>query len=580
MTEQQIMETLKYGERINLECKRAESTIPGSVWQTYSSFANTDGGLILFGVEEHIDEADLEKRFTFQSINNPQQRLKDFWNTINSAKVNRNILVDSDVGVIKVHGADIMWINVPQADYKSKPVYINENINKGTYKRNHEGDYHCTEDEIKAMLRDASDSGNDGTLLTGYTMDDIDSESLKSYRIEFEHNNPGHVWNGTDNQTFLKYLGGYAVDRNTGKGWLTTAGLLMFGKGLSVRERFDNIRMDFIDRSNMVQGSRWSDRITYDGMWENNLYTFMRLIMPKLVSGLRRPFKLEGMTRIDDTPIHSAIREAVVNMMIHSDYLITGVLKVEKDDKSFSFSNPGSLKLPMQAIYEGGHSVARNPRIQTMFRMIGYGDNAGSGFPTILSAWGGENWRKPDLSQDEELHQVNLKLWMISTMPAECTEHLENVFGPQYAHLSKNEQIILGTAYLEKSVTNTRLQSLLEMHSTDVGHILAELVGKNMLLVDRKGRWTSYQLNEAYQKEPEQLELTDITPRQIKLSNETDRKVYDYIRTNGFITSDQVMSVSDKVNTRAGATAALRRLMKQGLIEKHRSGKHVVYKKK
>lgn len=580
MTEQQIMETLKYGERINLECKRAESTIPGSVWQTYSSFANTDGGLILFGVEEHIDEADLEKRFTFQSINNPQQRLKDFWNTINSAKVNRNILVDSDVGVIKVHGADIMWINVPQADYKSKPVYINENINKGTYKRNHEGDYHCTEDEIKAMLRDASDSGNDGTLLTGYTMDDIDSESLKSYRIEFEHNNPGHVWNGTDNQTFLKYLGGYAVDRNTGKGWLTTAGLLMFGKGLSVRERFDNIRMDFIDRSNMVPGSRWSDRITYDGMWENNLYTFMRLIMPKLVSGLRRPFKLEGMTRIDDTPIHSAIREAVVNMMIHSDYWITGVLKVEKDDKSFSFSNPGSLKLPMQAIYEGGHSVARNPRIQTMFRMIGYGDNAGSGFPTILSAWGGENWRKPDLSQDEELHQVNLKLWMISTMPAECTEHLENVFGPQYAHLSKNEQIILGTAYLEKSVTNTRLQSLLEMHSTDVGHILAELVGKKMLLVDRKGRWTSYQLNEAYQKEPEQLELTDITPRQIKLSNETDRKVYDYIRTNGFITSDQVMSVSDKVNTRAGATAALRRLMKQGLIEKHRSGKHVVYKKK
>ena len=488
--------------------------------------------------------------------------------------------MDSDVGVIKVHGADIMWINVPQADYKSKPVYINENINKGTYKRNHEGDYHCTEDEIKAMLRDASDSGNDGTLLTGYTMDDIDSESLKSYRIEFEHNNPGHVWNGTDNQTFLKYLGGYAVDRNTGKGWLTTAGLLMFGKGLSVRERFDNIRMDFIDRSNMVPGSRWSDRITYDGMWENNLYTFMRLIMPKLVSGLRRPFKLEGMTRIDDTPIHSAIREAVVNMMIHSDYLITGVLKVEKDDKSFSFSNPGSLKLPMQAIYEGGHSVARNPRIQTMFRMIGYGDNAGSGFPTILSAWGGENWRKPDLSQDEELHQVNLKLWMISTMPAECTEHLENVFGPQYAHLSKNEQIILGTAYLEKSVTNTRLQSLLEMHSTDVGHILAELVGKKMLLVDRKGRWTSYQLNEAYQKEPEQLELTDITPRQIKLSNETDRKVYDYIRTNGFITSDQVMSVSDKVNTRAGATAALRRLMKQGLIEKHRSGKHVVYKKK
>lgn len=165
MTEKEILDSLKYGEKINLECKKAESKIPNSVWETYSSFANTDGGLILFGVEEHLKEKDPEKRFTLESINNPQQRLTDFWNTINSVKVSTNILVDSDVGICKVRDADIMWINVPQADYKAKPVYINENINKGTFKRNHEGDYHCTVEEIKAMLRDASDSGNDGTLL-------------------------------------------------------------------------------------------------------------------------------------------------------------------------------------------------------------------------------------------------------------------------------------------------------------------------------------------------------------------------------------------------------------------------------
>ena len=67
-------------------------------------------------------------------------------------------------------------------------------------------------------------------------MDDIDLNALRSYRIEFEHKNPEHVWNGDDDQTFLKNMGGYAVDRNTQKGWLTTAGLLMFGKGLAVRE--------------------------------------------------------------------------------------------------------------------------------------------------------------------------------------------------------------------------------------------------------------------------------------------------------------------------------------------------------
>lgn len=580
MTEKEILDSLKYGEKINLECKKAESKIPNSVWETYSSFANTDGGLILFGVEEHLKEKDPEKRFTLESINNPQQRLTDFWNTINSVKVSTNILVDSDVGICKVRDADIMWINVPQADYKAKPVYINENINKGTFKRNHEGDYHCTVEEIKAMLRDASDSGNDGTLLVNYTMDDIDAASLKSYRIEFEHNNPDHVWNGVDDETFLKNMGGFAVDRKTKRGWLTTAGLLMFGKGLAIRERFDNIRMDYLDESNLAPGSRWSDRLTYDGMWENNLYSFMRLVMPKLVSGIKHPFNLQGMARNDDTAIHKAIREAVVNMLIHSDYQITGVLSIVKADKGYCFSNPGSLKLPIRAIYEGGHSVARNPRIQTMLRMIGYGDNIGSGFPTILSAWGDENWRKPDLSQDEELHQVTLKLWMISTMPKECTDHLKKLFGRVYTHLSQNEQLILGTAYLEGSVTNSRLQALLDLHSTDVGHLLSDLTARNLLLVNWKGRWSSYQVNENYQPEAEQIDLSDIFSDNQDSLGKSDKMIYEYICTNGFITSSQVISLVPDITTKSGATAALRRLIKGQLIEKVREGRQFIYKKK
>lgn len=580
MTEKEILDSLKYGEKINLECKKAESKIPNSVWETYSSFANTDGGLILFGVEEHLKEKDPEKRFTLESINNPQQRLTDFWNTINSVKVSTNILLDSDVGICKVRDADIMWINVPQADYKAKPVYINENINKGTFKRNHEGDYHCTVEEIKAMLRDASDSGNDGTLLVNYTMDDIDAASLKSYRIEFEHNNPDHVWNGVDDETFLKNMGGFAVDRKTKRGWLTTAGLLMFGKGLAIRERFDNIRMDYLDESNLAPGSRWSDRLTYDGMWENNLYSFMRLVMPKLVSGIKHPFNLQGMARNDDTAIHKAIREAVVNMLIHSDYQITGVLSIVKEDKGYCFSNPGSLKLPIRAIYEGGHSVARNPRIQNMLRMIGYGDNIGSGFPTILSAWGDENWRKPDLSQDEELHQVTLKLWMISTMPKECTDHLKKLFGRVYTHLSQNEQLILGTAYLEGSVTNSRLQALLDLHSTDVGHLLSDLTARNLLLANWKGRWSSYQVNENYQPEAEQIDLSDIFSDDQDSLRKSDKMIYEYICTNGFITSSQVISLVPDITTKSGATAALRRLIKGQLIEKVREGRQFIYKKK
>ena len=573
---QEILDLLQYGEHIHLECKKAEPNLPNSVWETYSSFANTEGGVILFGVQEHLKETEPARRFSFVSINNPEQRVKDFWNTVNSNKVSSNILVDADVGLCNIGGNEIMWIRVPQANYRQRPVYINENPMKGSFKRNHEGDYHCTEDEVKAMLRDASDSGNDGGILLGYTMDDVDINALRSYRIEFEHRNPEHVWNGDDDQTFLKNMGGFAVDRTTGKGWLTTAGLLMFGKGISIRERFDNIRMDYLDESNLRPGSRWSDRLTYDGMWENNLYNFMRQVTPKLVSGLKRPFRLEGMVRVDDTPVHKAIREAVVNMMIHCDYLITGVLKIVKSDNCFLFSNPGNLKLPLAAIYEGGHSVARNPRIQTMFRMIGYGDNIGSGFPTILSAWGEENWRKPDLSENEELHNVDLKLWMVSLMPQECSEFLQALFGLAYSHLSKNEQIILGTAYLEEEVTNSRMQSILGLHSVDIGHILSELVSQGMLIPHRKGRWTTYAINTDYEIRPEQVRLEDINAPVLIFKNETDKIIYEYIRTNKFITTHQIIQIT-RINTTQGASVALNRLMNMGLLEKVQKGKQVFY---
>ena len=251
MDEIEICALLRYGEDIHLECKKAEPTLPGSIWESYSSFANTEGGIILIGVEEHLREPDPDKRFTFVSVRNPEQRIKDVWNTVNSDKVSANILVDADVGTCSVHGATILWIHVPQADYRLRPVYINGNPLKGSFKRNHEGDYHCTEEEVKSMLRDASDTGNDGGLLVGYTMADIDRNALRSYRIEFEHRNPAHIWNGADDLTFLKNMGAYATDRSTGKEWLTCAGLLMFGQGIAVRERFDNIRLDYIDESNL-----------------------------------------------------------------------------------------------------------------------------------------------------------------------------------------------------------------------------------------------------------------------------------------------------------------------------------------
>lgn len=110
-----------------------------------------------------------------------------------------------------------------------------------------------------------------------------------------------------------------------------------------------------------------------------------------------------------------AVREAFVNQIIHADYLSdAGTLKVVKRSNEFEFTNLGILKLPVEDIYRGGNSKSRNPRMQTMLRMVGFGDNAGSGFPAILATWKNAGWIEPMLEEDTRLNQVTLTLKMIS----------------------------------------------------------------------------------------------------------------------------------------------------------------------
>ena len=489
---------LEVGERISFECKKAENNIPKSVWETYSSFANTIGGIIVLGITENVKFVGEANHFEITGITNPQKLRKEFFDTLNSNKVNRNILTDSDVEIIDYEGVPLMCITVPQADYRQRPIYINGNMMNGAFKRNYEGDYHCTEEDVKAMIRDANDSGNDGILIEHYNIDDIDSATLNAYRNRFRTANPDHIWNDYDDKDFLLNIGAYIRDRNTRREGLTLAGLLVFGKGLSIRERFDNIRMDYLDFTNLEEESRWSDRLTYDGRWENNLYNFFMRVLSKLISDIKRPFSLKGMERNDDSLLHKAIREALTNLIIHADYMLTGVLKVEKYDNRFVFSNPGSLKIPVVDIYEGGHSKARNPHIQAILRMIGFGENIGSGFPTILEACKKENWRRPLLEERPDLHLVELTLSMVSLISAESETQLLELYGNDYKEAEKEEQLILATALNEGVIANNTIQLLLDKNPLEAGKLLYALVAKNMLLSTNKGRWTTYSINEKY----------------------------------------------------------------------------------
>ena len=137
-----------YRENNRLEAKLATGGLPHSIWETYSAFANSYGGVILLGVEELPDHS-----LRVQGLLDPQGMVEEFIAGLDDpAVVSLNILKEEDIQILHVDGGDIVAITVPMAERDQLPVYIGRHHRRGAYRRSGDGDYHCTQAELNAML--------------------------------------------------------------------------------------------------------------------------------------------------------------------------------------------------------------------------------------------------------------------------------------------------------------------------------------------------------------------------------------------------------------------------------------------
>lgn len=213
ITAKDIKDLIKQGEGLHLEMKACGDSVPRSVWETYSSFANTRGGIILLGIAEHKNMP-IDRCFEITGVSDMYKVETDFWNIINNPqKVSANILVDSDFREVEVDGKSVVYLRIPEADYHKKPIFLNNNLQNGTYKRNHEGDRHVTLEELALLMRDSSDD-IDSQIIEHYTIDDIDAETLSNYRQSFKSLNPDHAYVQLNDMDFLRQMGAYRIDRH------------------------------------------------------------------------------------------------------------------------------------------------------------------------------------------------------------------------------------------------------------------------------------------------------------------------------------------------------------------------------
>ena len=475
--------------------KDRQGELPNNFWETYSAMANTRGGYVFLGVAEK------KGQFHFAGIPSTgrlRKQIVDIAN--NSNKVSVNLLTNDSFQDLHIDGNCVLCVSIPRAERHQRPVYLNNNPIGNSYRRIHEADQRLSDEEVKRYLAEQLGDTRDAESLSGYGLQDISRETLRAYRQLHASLQPEHPRNELDDPLFLEQIGGARRGRETNTFSLTVAGLLMFGTHPVIQDVFPYYMLDYQERSQVSSQMRWVDRLTLDGSWSGNLFDFHRRVYLKLVTELKTPFRLKGDKRIDETIVHIALREALVNTLVHADYSDRASVLVIKRPDMFSFRNPGLMRVSWEVAMKGGESDCRNRRLQQMFRYVGLGEQAGSGIPKILDGWRKAHWRPPSLYEKfDPYNQTLMELRMIDLFPAGTVEILRKVFHGKdgiinYDQLNYNSQVALALAFSEEMVNHERLKQLTGNHSADLSQTLHDLVDKQVLTKTGHGRNAVYHL--------------------------------------------------------------------------------------
>lgn len=122
---------------------------------------------------------------------------------------------------------------------------------------------------------------------------------------------------------------------------------------------------------------------------------------------------MDGGTRVDDTPVHQALREALANCLVNADYYGRQGLVIIEKRNTITMSNPGSFRIEIDAAKSGDISNPRNGTMLKMFNLIDIGERVGSGIPNIFRVWREQGWTEPIIEETSEPDRTVLSLSLL-----------------------------------------------------------------------------------------------------------------------------------------------------------------------
>jgi len=361
-------------ETNNIEFKKAKDGVPENLYDTFSSFSNTSGGIIIFGVDE-------KNNYDICGITNPDI----FQKKITEQSLMMEPKIRPIITICEYDGKIIASAEIPELDVFNKPCYYSgKGKMKGSYIRVGDADLPMTDYEIYSF--DAFKYKTEDELRSKERIEkDIFNEIfINAFLDKIISVKPNLI--NLDRDTILKLNG--IIDKNN---YPTVCGILNFGKYPQIfSPNLDIVAVRCSTNDYGVEdqnGIRFLDNKRLDG----TISEMLKLAISFVINNVKKS------TRINDSGIREdvleypikAIREIILNALIHRDYSIhteNEPIRLTIFDDRIEISNPGGLygRLSLDELGKVRSDI-RNPFIASILEILEVTENRYSGVPTIYA---------------------------------------------------------------------------------------------------------------------------------------------------------------------------------------------------
>lgn len=369
-------------ESPGIEAKRA-SEAGKSMLETVIAFANEPGlggGYLLLGVERV--SASGKTQYHAVGVPDPDKLQSDL---ASQCAAMLNIPLRPQMRVDSTDGKTVLVVFVPEAATVDKPVYLKATgLPRGAFRRIGSTDQRCTDDDLWSLRQiDEPQPGFDAKVVDDCTIDELDPAAIAEYRRLRVLVNPQAEELAYPDEELLEAL--LAVRRVKGELKPTVAGVLLFGKPLTLRRLFPTAEVSYV----RVVGTEWvadpERRFAATLDVRKAALLAFRQIAAAIEDDLPKGFYLppDSHQSLQEPLVpRKAFREALANAIIHRSYRFNQPTIVVRYSDRIEFINTGYSLKPVSELGRTG-PAQRNPILASVFRDVEIAEAKGSGIRTI-----------------------------------------------------------------------------------------------------------------------------------------------------------------------------------------------------